>query len=70
MRSLGHLKGVTDVDLAEAKGQSTSVVDKCYRGMKAVERKSSTQLRWTLLMEVTNAWSMEWVNYMHLGYTW
>jgi len=51
MRSLGHLEGVTDVDLAEAKGQSTSVVDKCYRGMKAAERKSSTQLRWTLLME-------------------
>ena len=59
MRARGMLDGVTEADvteadLAEMRGHSTSVVEKVYRGMKAVERKTRTQLQLRQLMEVSS----------------
>ncbi|KAF0289813.1 hypothetical protein FJT64_011957 [Amphibalanus amphitrite] len=51
MRARGLLDDVTDTDIAEMRCQSTPVVEKVYRGMKASERKAHTQLRLRQLME-------------------
>ena len=52
MKSRGLLEGVTDSDMVEMRGQSTAVMEKVYRGMSAVQRKTSTQLCLRQLMEV------------------
>ena len=55
MRARGLLDGVTETYLAEMRGQSTYIVQKVYRGMMAVQRKTATQLKLRRLIEVSNA---------------
>ena len=59
MRARGLLDGVTETDIAEMRGQSTSLVQKVYRAMEAVQRKSSTQLHLRRLMVVSCAFILK-----------